>query len=120
MSANDIQVGGDHYKKEGQHLQHWDVVKLMNWDYFQGNITKYVDRHRKKNGEQDLRKALHYLLKYLESEYGVFLNISEIKSADVTMKRSSSTEEQRRKWREQKRLKRREHTPRNAKPRRAR
>lgn len=67
--ANARQVGGGHYKKNSTDLQHWDVVKLLGWDYFQGNITKYVDRHRKKKGLQDLLKAEHYLQKYMELEY---------------------------------------------------
>jgi hypothetical protein len=67
--ANDIQVGGDHYKKDRTGLQHWDVVDLLGWDYFQGNITKYVDRHAKKKGFEDLEKAEHYLHKYMELKY---------------------------------------------------
>src|SRR3990167_5688409 len=63
--ANDKQVGGDHYKTvEG--LQHWDVVHLFKLDYFQGQITKYMFRWRKKNGVEDLRKAAHFLQKYIE------------------------------------------------------
>lgn len=68
-SANDFQVGGDHYKKDRTGLQHWDVVDLLGWDYFQGNITKYVDRHAKKKGFEDLQKAEHYLHKYMELKY---------------------------------------------------
>lgn len=66
--ANSRQVGGDHYSKRAG-LQHWDIVRVMEWDYFQGNITKYLDRHRRKNGLQDLLKARHYLDKYMEIEY---------------------------------------------------
>lgn len=64
--ANDHQVGGSHYKTEG--LQHWDLVDLFKWDYFQGQITKYLMRWRKKNGIEDLEKARHYLEKYIELE----------------------------------------------------
>lgn len=64
MSANDTQVGGDHYKMKT--IQHWDVVALFDLDYFQGQITKYVFRWKKKNGLQDLKKALHFLQKYIE------------------------------------------------------
>lgn len=41
---------------------------MYNWDYFQGQITKYVMRWRRKGGIQDLKKALHVLEKYIESE----------------------------------------------------
>jgi uncharacterized protein DUF3310 len=64
--ANDHQVGGGHYKTEG--LQHWDLVNIFGWDYFQGQITKYLMRWRKKNGLEDLQKARHYLDKYIELE----------------------------------------------------
>jgi hypothetical protein len=64
-TANEEQVGGDHYRKHGD-LQHWDVVAHFNLDYFQGQITRYVLRWRDKGGMQDLQKAQHYLRKYLE------------------------------------------------------
>jgi hypothetical protein len=66
--ANDRQVGGSHYKTGG--LQHWDLVEMFGWDYFQGQITKYLMRWRKKNGLEDLEKARHYLDKYIEVERG--------------------------------------------------
>jgi hypothetical protein len=67
MAANDHQVGGTHYKElNSQGLQHWDLVQMFEWDYFQGQIIKYVMRWQKKGGVQDLRKAAHYLEKYIE------------------------------------------------------
>lgn len=65
MSANDTQVGGQHYSKHGD-IQHWDMVAHFGLDYFQGQITKYVMRWRDKNGLQDLKKAAHFLQKYIE------------------------------------------------------
>ena len=62
--ANDEQVGGQHYKDVS--IQHWDFVWAQNLDYFQGQITKYVCRHRDKNGIEDLLKAKHFLEKYIE------------------------------------------------------
>jgi len=64
MAANDIQVGGDHYKIGGE--EHWDRVYRLQLDYFQGQITKYVERWKDKNGLQDLKKARHFLDKYIE------------------------------------------------------
>lgn len=61
--ANDRQVAGSHYSGE---LQHWDIVVARNWDYFQAQITRYLDRWKKKNGIEDLEKARHYLEKYIE------------------------------------------------------
>jgi hypothetical protein len=65
MSANERQVGGQHYKSE---IQHWDYVVANNLDYFQGQITKYVTRWKEKGGLQDLEKAKHFLDKYIEVE----------------------------------------------------
>lgn len=62
--ANERQVGGGHYKTGGE--EHWDRVKRLGLDYFQGCITKYVERCWKKNGIQDLEKARHFLDKYIE------------------------------------------------------
>lgn len=64
--ANDIQVGGGHYKSE---YQHWDfVADVLEGRYMEGQITKYVSRWTKKNGMQDLQKAEHFLRKLLELE----------------------------------------------------
>jgi Protein of unknwon function (DUF3310) len=54
------QVGGTHY---GTGYGHWDLVADMDLDYFIGNATKYLCRFHKKNGIQDLEKALSYLVK---------------------------------------------------------
>jgi hypothetical protein len=65
MAANDTQEGGNHYSKFGA-LQHWDIVHHFKLDYFQGQITKYVLRWKDKGGIQDLKKAQHFLQKYIE------------------------------------------------------
>jgi hypothetical protein len=64
MTANERQVGGTHYKTGGE--EHWDRVRRLGLDYFQAQITKYVERCWKKNGVQDLEKARHFLDKYIE------------------------------------------------------
>lgn len=61
--ANKMQVAGDHYAAP---IQHWDYVVANELNYFEGQITKYVTRCRKKNGLQDLYKAQHFLAKYIE------------------------------------------------------
>lgn len=63
MSANERQVGGTHYAAT---YQHWDFVVDANLSYLEGQITKYLDRHAKKAGRQDLEKAGHYLEKLIE------------------------------------------------------
>ena len=63
-SANSKQVAGNHYSSG---IQHWDFVVANELNYFEGQITKYVTRCRKK-GQciQDLQKAQHFLQKYIE------------------------------------------------------
>lgn len=77
MSANDTQVGGTHYKT-GDLPQHWDLVVAYDWDYFQGQVTKYLMRWKTKHATpalrlQDLKKARHFLDKYIEVEEGKLL-----------------------------------------------
>lgn len=62
--ANKKQIGGQHYGLGAR--QHWDLVVEFGWDYFQGQIIKYVMRHKGKHGIQDLKKAAHFLEKYIE------------------------------------------------------
>lgn len=62
--ANQIQIGGNHYKTDGE--EHWDRVARLGLDYFQAAATKYIERWRLKNGIEDLKKARHYLDKYIE------------------------------------------------------
>ena len=64
MSANEKQIGGDHYGSAIK--QHWDFAWENGYDQFQYCITKYVHRHKQKNGLEDLRKAQHHLDKYIE------------------------------------------------------
>ena len=56
------QEGGDHYQAE---YQHWDFVIEAEIGYLAGNATKYISRWRKKNGVQDLLKALSYIDKMI-------------------------------------------------------
>jgi len=64
--ANARQVGGEHYRALNAGLQHWDLVAATGMGYFEGQITRYLARHRRKHGPQDLEKALHYADKLLE------------------------------------------------------
>lgn len=62
-NANTTQVGGTHYKT--QH-QHWDMAANCHLGYFEGQITKYITRHRFKKGKEDADKALHFVGKLIE------------------------------------------------------
>lgn len=63
-SANDVQIGGDHYKI--QKIQPWDYIVSNNIPFLEGNIIKYVTRWKEKGGIADLQKAKHYLDKLIE------------------------------------------------------
>lgn len=63
--ANKIQIGGEHYKKGGE--EHWDRVIRLRLNYFQAQITKYIERAPLKNGKQDVEKARHFCEKYIEA-----------------------------------------------------
>ncbi len=65
--ANHKQVAGDHYKKYGD-LQPWDVVIKWNLGYLEGTALKYIARWRDKNGIEDIKKAIHFLEKLVETE----------------------------------------------------
>mgnify|MGYP001309783985 FL=1 len=50
----------------GTKIQVSDFIQEFKLDYFQGNIVKYVVRHKQKNGLEDLEKAKWYLEKLIE------------------------------------------------------
>lgn len=64
MQANTTQVGGEHYRAAP--FQHWDLAARLKLGYFEGQITKYITRHPRKNGAQDALKALHFTVKLAE------------------------------------------------------
>ena len=61
------QVGGDHYTKTD--IQPWEVIERGQLNYFEGNVIKYIMRHRHKNGKEDLQKIIHYVERLIEFEY---------------------------------------------------
>jgi hypothetical protein len=67
MSALDIQIGGEHYRK--MKIQPIEFIHANELDFLQGNVVKYITRHKNKNGAADVRKALHYCQLILELQY---------------------------------------------------
>jgi hypothetical protein len=65
--ANEKQIGGNHYKQYGD-LQPWDVITAWNLGYLDGTALKYIARWRDKGGLDDIRKAIHFLEKFIEVE----------------------------------------------------
>lgn len=72
-SADDLQVGGDHYKKMA--IEPWVLMESILTreefvGYLKGNILKYCLRDGRKNGStDDAEKARHYMKKLNEIFY---------------------------------------------------
>tara|TARA_R100001198_G_scaffold52570_1_gene29464 strand:- start:16 stop:444 length:429 start_codon:yes stop_codon:yes gene_type:complete len=69
--ANELQVGGEHYRS--MVVQPWDA--LSAWltpeefrGYQKGVAIAYLARERKKGGTQDVEKAMHHLMKLVEAD----------------------------------------------------
>ena len=67
--ADDLQVGGDHYKNMG--IQPWKAME--SWmtpeefrGFLKGNSIKYLARCNSKGGVEDVKKARHYIDKLVE------------------------------------------------------
>lgn len=58
------QVGGSHY--QGFEIEPIDFIVKNKLDYREGNVVKYTCRHKRKNGAEDIRKAIQYLEMILE------------------------------------------------------
>lgn len=63
VKANDVQIGGTHYKTK---YEHWDFAFDTGMGYFDGCATAYVTRWRTKDGVKDLKKARHFIVKMQE------------------------------------------------------
>lgn len=64
--ALSTQVGGSHYISPLQHVEFCQVNRLP---WCESAAIKYVLRHRKKNGKQDIQKAIHYLELLMALDY---------------------------------------------------
>jgi hypothetical protein len=66
VNANDLQIGGQHYKEMG--VQPWDVMQAVLTHeefvgFLRGNVIKYAMRAGRKEGSDDAGKAKHYMMK---------------------------------------------------------
>ncbi len=66
-SALDRQVGSTQHYKDFK-IQPIEFITANKLSFIQGNVIKYICRYNKKNGKEDIDKAIHYceLLKELE------------------------------------------------------
>lgn len=66
LSMNENKIRPDYYKGDGK-IEVWDFIASQKLNFFEGNIIKYVCRHKGKNGLEDLKKAKEYLNKLIET-----------------------------------------------------
>jgi hypothetical protein len=69
MKANEMQVGGTHYKDMG--VQPWDVMESVLTreefiGFLKGNVIKYAMRQGRKIDSDDANKCHHYKAKLNE------------------------------------------------------
>ena len=62
------QVGGDHYRNKA--IEPIQYIMENKLGYCEGNVIKYVTRHKEKGRAEDIRKAIQYLKFILKHEYG--------------------------------------------------
>lgn len=62
------QEGGTHYKQCA--IQPIEFISANKLNFSEGNIVKYITRHRDKNKDEDIRKIIHYAKFILQLEYG--------------------------------------------------
>jgi len=67
MSALERQEGGSHYNMT---IQPIEFIEKNGLGFSEGNVIKYVCRHKRKNGKEDLLKARHYIDLLIELHYG--------------------------------------------------
>jgi len=66
--ATSKQVAGDHYAQ--QEIEPIEYTLANDLGYCEGNVVKYVTRHKLKGGKEDILKAMHYLQFILDYDYG--------------------------------------------------
>lgn len=66
-SALTHQEGGRHYADMA--IQPVQFIHANSLGFLEGNVVKYISRHRVKDGLKDLLKARHYIDLLIELEY---------------------------------------------------
>jgi len=98
MSAYDKQVGGSHYKK--MKIQPSKFVIENELLFPEGNVIKYVCRHRFKNGKEDLEKAVHFIEMIIERDYPTvpMTEEEEYRNAGITKEEAERTYPPKNSW----------------------
>ena len=88
MSALDVQVGGDHYKK--YKIQPMEYSMANGLDACQHTAIKYVTRFRDKGGIADLEKAKHCIDMLIEFERAGQVETTSLDSAEQTFEKAAA------------------------------
>ena len=98
MSAYDKQVGGSHYKK--MKIQPSKFVIENELLFPEGNVIKYICRHRFKNGKEDLEKAVHFIEMIIERDYPLIpmTEEEEYRNAGITKEEAEKTYPPKNSW----------------------
>lgn len=76
ISPNDVPIGEEyieyvhhpnHYGGENNVYEAIKIIEAHNLNFVEGNVVKYLLRYKKKNGFEDLEKALWYLNRLVEN-----------------------------------------------------
>lgn len=67
INSKSLEVGGNHYDKL---IQPWDFIYANHLGFDEGNVVKYISRHKEKNGAEDIKKAISYCEHILKTQYG--------------------------------------------------
>ena len=46
-----------------------EYIAANKLDFFEGNVVKYISRHREKDGAKDIRKIIDYCNMILKNDY---------------------------------------------------
>lgn len=46
-----------------------EYIAANDLDFFEGNVVKYISRHKEKDGAKDIRKIIDYCRMILEYDY---------------------------------------------------
>ena len=67
VNASNLQVGGTHYNDCA--IMPIEYIIKNKLDFLEGNVVKYITRHRTKGGREDIEKVIHYANLILEYNY---------------------------------------------------
>lgn len=89
MSALDVQVGGDHYKK--YKIQPMEYSMANGLDACQHTAIKYITRFRDKGGIADLEKAKHCIDMLIEFERAGQVETTSLDSTERTFEKAAAS-----------------------------